>query len=166
MELKVRSKITASELYSFFLYHTYSSVWGFAGIIISICALAAFVQLCLNQGDLLSKICMCVAALLFLVVQPVRLYLKSMQLAENDKGYAEPIEYLFNHSGIALSQGEDKAFYAWGEVDKVISTKKIIAIYVNKKKAFKLSRNELGDDYEQLKKIVKAYAVQAVVKLK
>ena len=46
MDLKIDTKITEKELFHFLMYHTYSSVWGFTGIIISICAMLAFIQLC------------------------------------------------------------------------------------------------------------------------
>jgi hypothetical protein len=166
MKLKVQSKINAGELFQFLMYHTYSSMWGFIGILISICALLAVGQLCISGGDTVAKICTLLAALLFLAVQPLRLYLQAQRLMESDKGYQEPIDYIFDHSGISLSQGSDTAFYAWGEVEKVISTKKIVAIYVGRKRVFKLSRNDLGDSYEQLREIVRTFAVKAFVKMR
>ena len=147
MDLKIDTKITEKELFHFLMYHTYSSVWGFTGIIISICAMLAFIQLCYMHGDGLSKACMLITALLFLVVQPLR-------------------QYVFSQRGISLSQGEDTAFYAWAEVQKVISTKKIIAIYVGKKKVFKLSCRDVADKYDDLKEIVRNYAVQAAIRMK
>ena len=159
MDLKIDTKITEKELFHFLMYHTYSSVWGFTGIIISICAMLAFIQLCYMHGDGLS-------ALLFLVVQPLRLNIQSKRMMENDRGYQEPVQYVFSQRGISISQGEDTAFYAWAEVQKVISTKKIIAIYVGKKKVFKLSCRDVADKYDDLKEIVRNYAVQAAIRMK
>lgn len=166
MELRVKSKITADELYSFLMHHAYSSVWGFTGILISICALLAFGQMCINGGNILTKICLIVTALLFLVIQPVRLYIQSQRLMVNDKGYAEPIEYFFNHAGITLTQGHDQAFYAWGEIEKVVSTKKVVAIYVNKKRVFKISKHDIIDQYDDFRQIIRTYAIKASVRLK
>jgi len=166
MDLKIDTKITEKELFHFLMYHTYSSVWGFTGIIISICAMLAFIQLCYMHGDGLSKACMLITALLFLVVQPLRLNIQSKRMMENDRGYQEPVQYVFSQRGISISQGEDTAFYAWAEVQKVISTKKIIAIYVGKKKVFKLSCRDVADKYDDLKEIVRNYAVQAAIRMK
>ena len=118
------------------------------------------------HGDGLSKACMLITALLFLVVQPLRLNIQSKRMMENDRGYQEPVQYVFSQRGISLSQGEDTAFYAWAEVQKVISTKKIIAIYVGKKKVFKLSCRDVADKYDDLKEIVRNYAVQAAIRMK
>ena len=166
MELKVKSKLSADELYNFLMHHTYTSVWGFTGILISICALLAFIQLCINGGNILTKACLVVTALLFLVIQPVRLYIQSQRMIVNDKGYAEPIEYFFDHAGITLTQGQDQAFYAWGEIEKVVSTKKIVAIYVNKKRVFKISKQDIADKYDDFRKIIRTYAIKASVRLR
>ncbi len=166
MELNIESQINQKELYHFLMHHAYSTIWGFTGIIISVCAMLAFIQLCLTDSDMISKVCVLVTALLFLVIQPLRLYLQSMRQMINDPGYQKPIRYQLNHSGIHLSQEEDQAFYTWDQVEKVISTKQIVAIYVSNKRVFKISRREIGDQYEELKKIFHAYAVKAVIKLK
>lgn len=166
MELEIESKITADELYHFLLHHAYSSVWGFTGILISVCALLAFGQLCFSGGDIFSRVCLLATALLFLVIQPFRLYLQSRRLMESDPGYRMPIQYTFHQAGITLKQEEDQAFYTWSQVEKVISTKKLVAVYVNKKRVFKLSRRDIGEHYDELKEIFYSCAVDALVKLK
>lgn len=166
MELKIKSKITAEELWNFLLHHTYSSIWGFTGILISICALLAFVQMCISGGSILTRGFLIITALLFLAVQPLRLYLQAQKLMLNDKGYMEPIEFFFHSGGITLTQNEDNAFYTWNTIRKVISTKKIIAIYADNKRVFKIARRDMADSFEQFRDIICTYAVHAVVKLK
>lgn len=166
MELKIKSKITAEELWNFLLHHTYSSIWGFTGILISICALLAFVQMCISGGSILTRGFLIITALLFLAVQPLRLYLQAQKLMLNDKGYMEPIEFFFYSGGITLTQNEDNAFYTWNTIRKVISTKKIIAIYADNKRVFKIARRDMADSFEQFRDIIRTYAVHAVVKLK
>lgn len=166
MELKIKSKITANELFDFLLHHTYSSVWGFTGVLISICALFALLQLCVTGGDILSVACTFATVVLFLVIQPVRLFIQSRRLIESDRGYQEPIEYTFGSSGISLCQNEDSAAYRWDEITKVTATKKIVAIYIGKQKVFKLAKRDIGDDYDTLKQMVRTHAIHAVVKLR
>lgn len=166
MELKIKSKITAKELWHFLLYHTCASIWGFTGILISICALLAFVQMCISGGSVLTRICLLVTALLFLVIQPLRLYLQAQKLMLNDKGYAEPIEFFFDSAGITLTQNEDSAFYTWHDIRKVICTKKIVAIYTTNKKVFKIARRDIEDSFEEFSHIIRTCAVNAAVKLK
>lgn len=166
MELKIKSKITAKELWDFLLHHTYSSIWGFTGILISICALLAFIQMCISGGSIFTRCFLIVTALLFLAVQPLRLYIQAQKLMLNDKGYMEPIEFLFNSAGITLTQKEDTAFYAWHNIRKVISTRKIVAIYADNKKVFKIARRDMTDNFEKLRDIMRTYAVHVVVKLK
>lgn len=165
-ELKIKSQINAKELYHFLLHHTYSTVSGFAGVLISVCAFLAFIQMALNHGDTFSMVVTLVTALLFLFVQPVRLYIQAQRMMENDKGYASPIEFTIGSSGISLAQGESQASYPWGDVEKVISTRKIIAIYVTGKRVFKIARRDVGEDYEAFKELVRSCAVRGIVKLK
>jgi len=166
MELKIKSKITAEELWHFLLYHTCASVWGFTGILISVCALLAFIQMCVKGGSILTRSFLLVTALLFLVIQPFRLYLQAQKLMLNDKGYAQPIEFFFNSAGITLTQKEDSAFYAWHDIRKVISTKKIVAIYADNKKVFKIARRDMTNSFEEFCRIIRTYAVNAAVRLK
>ena len=165
-EIKIKSQINAGELYHFLLHHTYSTAWGFAGILVSVCAFLTFMQLLQSHAETFSLVLTLATALLFLFVQPVRLYLQAQRMMANDKGYASPIEFTIQGSGISLAQGESKASYPWSEVEKVISTKKIIAIYVTGKRVFKIARRDMGDDYETFKELVRKFAIRGLVKLK
>lgn len=164
--MKITSKINEKELFDFLMKHTYSSGWGFAGILISLCAVLAFIQMCLSGGAMITKICLLITALLFSVVQPLRLYLRAQKLMESDEGYQVPTEYQFDEKGMKIARGEEQAFYAWGEVKKVVSTKKVVAIYVGNRVVLKIARRDMEDQYMEFCSLVRKSAVNASVMLK
>ena len=166
MEIKLSSKLTRAELFHFLMFHTYQSLWGFAGILISVCAFIALISQCMNGGSAFSIALTAAAALLFLFVQPLYLLYQSYRIMELDEGYQAPIQYQFDHAGIHLEQKGDTAFYGWQEVTKVVSSKRIVAIYLGKSRVFKISRTDFSDSYEEFKTMVRTFAVQAFVKLK
>ncbi len=165
-EIKIKSQINVHELYHFLMYHTYSTVWGFAGILISVCAFLTFVQLLQNGADVFSLFVTMLTALLFLCVQPVRLYIQAQRMMVNDKGYANPITYTFGTNGMVVAQGDAEAKYPWSAVEKVISTKKIIAVYMNDKVVFKMARRDVVNEYVAMKEMLMTVGIKGTVKLK
>lgn len=164
--MRIKSQITEKELYHFLMKHTYSSAGGFAGILISLCALFAFVQMWLAHGNVLIQICLLITALLFLAVQPVRLYLRAARLMQEDAGYKMPTEYVFDHNGMQITRGEDEATYTWAQVKKIISTQKIVAIYVDNGVVLKIARREMEAEYQEFCELVRRSVVHATVLLK
>lgn len=163
MEIKLSVRLTAKEMFNFMMKHTYSSMSGYIGLVLSACALAGFVMTVANpQVNTAYKIVLFLTALLFTVIQPVTLYKKSKKQVEQNENINKPMEYKFTDSMIQISQGEEHVEYEWNQVIKVNSSKLCIFLYVSKYRAFIIPRRVFGDgEMEQLRDMIRKNAVSA-----
>ena len=163
MEIKLSVNLTAKEMFNFMMKHTYSSMSGYIGLILSACALVGFVMTVANpQVNLAYKIVLLITALLFTVIQPLTLYKKSKKQIEQNENINKPMEYKFTDALIQISQAEEHVEYEWNQVIKVNSSKLCIFLYVSKYRAFIIPRRVFeGDEMEQLRDMIRKNATSA-----
>lgn len=146
MEIKLKVSVTTKELFNFMLYHTYTSFSGYIGLLLSFCALSALVVTWGNPIITTSyKIVLLLTGLLFTVIQPLVLYLKSNKQVKKNEAINKPLIYTFSEREIKVSQDEENIEYSYNEVLKVKSTKNMILVYVSKYRAFLLPRTAFSD---------------------
>ena len=147
MEIKLSVKLTAKEMFNFMMKHTYSSMSGYIGLILSGCAFVGFIMTLTNsEVNIAYKIVLLITALLFTVIQPLTLYRKSKRQVEQNENINKPMEYKFTDAMIQISQGEEHVEYEWTQVIKVNSSKLCIFLYVSKYRAFIIPRRVFEDD--------------------
>lgn len=163
MEIKLSVKLTAKEMFNFMMKHTYSSISGYIGLILSACALVGFVMTVANPAVKIAyKAVLLLTALLFTVIQPYTLYIKSKKQVEQNENINKPMEYKFTDAMIQISQGEEHVEYEWNQVIKVNSSRLCIFLYVSKYRAFIIPRRVFeGEDMEKLHDMIKKNAVSA-----
>lgn len=163
MEIKLSVKLTAKEMFNFMMKHTYSSMSGYIGLILSACALVGFVMTVTKPDvNVAYKMVLLLTALLFTVIQPVTLYRKSGKQVEQNENINKPMEYKFTDAMIQISQGEDHVEYEWNQVIKVSSSKLCIFLYVSKYRAFIIPRRVFKDgEMEILRDMIRKNAVGA-----
>lgn len=148
MEIKLKVTLTPKTMFDFMMKHTYASISGYIGILISACALIGFVMSVTSDDiTVMYKLALLFTALLFTVIQPLNLYTRSKRQVEQNEDINKPMEYRFNESDIKVSQGEESVVYEWNQVYKVTSSKMSIFLYTGKFRAFILPRDafEEGD---------------------
>lgn len=165
MKVECDVNLTEKEIYNYVMYHTYSSFSGYIGLLLSVCALFGMVYAWdampwLHRGLLL------LTGLLFTVIQPTVLYMKSKQQVKQNQAINKPLHYLFDEDGIHISQGEQSARTGWEEITKVTNTKLNVIIYVTKVRAFVIPKSALEGKYEELKSIIKNNAKAFYIKLR
>lgn len=163
MEIKISVKLTANEMFNFMMKHTYSSFSGYIGLLLSLCALLGFIATFNNEAVTIQyKIVLIVTALLFTVVQPVNLYLRSKKQVKENENINKPMEYVFTDKGIKVSQGEESAEYEWSQVYKIGSSKLSIFMYTGKYRSFILPRSAFAEgDIKRLRELVREKATSA-----
>lgn len=165
MKVECDVNLTEKEVYNYVMYHTYSSFSGYIGLLLSICALFGMVYAWdalpwLHRGLLL------LTGLLFTVIQPVMLWYKSKRQVKRNQAINKPLHYVFDESGIHISQGEQSARTGWEEITKVTNTKLNVIIYVTKIRAFVIPKSAVEGQYEELKSIIKKNAKAFYIKLR
>ena len=163
MEIKLSVNLTAKEMFNFMMKHTYSSMSGYIGLVLSACALVGFVMTVTNPAvNTAYKIVLLLTALLFTVIQPLTLYSKSKKQVKQNENINKPMEYTFTDAMIQISQGEDHVEYEWNRLIKVTSSKLCIFLYVSKYRAFIIPRRVFGDGkMEKLRDMIKKNATGA-----
>lgn len=163
MEVKLSVKLAAKDMFDFMMKHTYSSMSGYIGIIISFCAFSGFIATFNNEHVTIEyKMVLILTSLLFTVIQPVNLYLKSKKQVEANENINKPIEYTISHEGLLLKQGEDTAQYTWDQIVKIASSKRSVFVYMSKYRSFILPKKAFeGEDLLTFRDMARKNAVNA-----
>ncbi|MDD6401095.1 MAG: YcxB family protein [Lachnospiraceae bacterium] len=134
-----------SALYSYILNTNYRSVPGIMGLALSA---GAIVLLIVGWDKLYigRKIMIIIVALIFTVINPLMLALKTLQQLKLSPSYKKPLDYTFHNEGITISQGEISQSIEWSNIYRLMMTKKMLAIYTNRINAFVIPLSELGED--------------------
>ena len=91
-------------------------------------------------------------ALMFTVIEPVEYYFRSKRQVK--KNFTVPLSYGFDENGIEIRQNDEKAHNDWQDVMKVISTKKLVIIYLSPVRAYILPKKDIGDRYQDLQNLI------------
>lgn len=155
MEVKANVQLTTKQMFQFLMYHTYSTVAGVIGIIISIAAYGgAIYMLTIPEASMLYIGSLFVIGLLFTVVQPVMIYNKAKRQVIQSEAINKPLEYTIDEEGVHIAQDDKTGFSSWSEIVKVKAVAGIVILYTGKMHAYVIPVAEFGDRYEDLKKIV------------
>ncbi len=155
MEVKVEVKLTKKEMFNFMMRHNYTTFGGICGILISLGALVMFIMNFTN--DKMStpyKVALVAIALLFTVIQPIMLYIKSAAQVKNNGSVNKPLIYSFDSTGITISKGDESVTNKYEDVTKIISTKLSVIIYISKYRAFIIPKSCLENSFEEFKQIL------------
>ena len=162
--IKVTANLTTKEQFEFAVYHTYTSLTGYTGILISVCAVFAFFYT-FSRVDMFTSLVLLFCAFLFLVIKPITLYFqaKSKVKQENAMG---PIVYEFGESEFEASQGEKSMTVPYGSIFKVKETGHAVLIYTEKKHALIIPKSDIGKEYGEIRRIIKQRARNASVRFR
>lgn len=158
-------KVEKNDMYDFLMSHFYSSFSGRFGIVLSIGALMVFFY-GLGKAEMSKLILLLVLALLFTVVQPLQMKQKAAAQVKNNPLMQEPFHFVFDEKGMHVSQKKEKAFLAWKEVRQVKETKHSIFVYATSINANILPKEQLGENLEPLKALIKESVNKADCHLK
>lgn len=164
MEVKAKVQLTTKEMYEFLMRHTYSSMSGFIGLILSIGGfIGFFYMLRMPNASPVYLGALLVTGLLFTVVQPLMVLKNAKKQA---KLYEEDaLEYVISKKGIDVKQGDKTGFSKWDDVTKITSSKNIIIMYTTRVHAYVIPRAALGDQTDVLKTIVRECSTAKYIKL-
>lgn len=136
--------ISVKDMQGFVLRHTYKSISGWFGVIISLVALGMVCYGWNTYGNM-EKTALIILALLFTVVQPIQLMFKARNQVRSQEMFKLPLIYNLCDEGIVVRQGEQKVSILWEDISKVVNTKKAVYIYTSPVSAFIFPKEQLGD---------------------
>lgn len=153
-DIAVSVKISVMDMYYFMMRHTYSAFSGWFGIVLS---LVSFILLIIGvgRGDRILTGVLIILSLLFTVINPVLLFIKSWKQVILNPMFQKPISYGFGKEGIEITQEEEWAGVRWDEVVKTVFKKKHIIIYMSRIRAFILPIGQFENEYPRIAEMIK-----------
>ncbi len=148
-EFEIDVELTTSDLYRFSMRHSYLSISGLFGVLLSVGSLI-YVILCYSSLDKTARMVLVIIGCLFTVVQPVMLYTKAKAQVKQNKNINAPLHYVVSEEGILIQQGEQEASVKWEEVQKKVTTSRAMYLYMSPIRAFIFPKVQCGDLYEKM----------------
>jgi hypothetical protein len=158
MELEFDVKITASAMYDYLLYHTYTSLSGLLGTIVGVFLIMAFVA---TKYPIYL-----IAGLVLILYLPCTLFLRANQQVVNTPAFKKPLHYKMTDDGISVSQGESEEKQSWDSCYKAVSTSKSIIVYTSRTTASIFPKSDLGDKKDALVQIISTHMPPQKVKIR
>lgn len=156
--LNLTVKIEAGDLYDYLLMHSYNSPAGIVGSTFG--ALLILFALGTRQWIFI------VLGVVMLLYLPWTLFIKSRQQILKNPGFQEPLHYTLNEEGLTISQGEEEAMMAWGDMHKAVSTGRSIILYTSRTNATLFPKRQLGDQKAAVIEMISTHMPPAKVKIR
>lgn len=152
-EVYIETQIDTKQMYEFMLNHTYKSLMGIVGVLLSIMAVI-FLVVYWGKYSPAYKALFFLIALMFTVINPVMLYLKSKKQVKANDSFQHPLCYTLSGKGIEVVQGENSLHIEWDDIIKVSSTKNLVIIYLSPVRAFIFPKVQIGEKFEEFKHMI------------
>lgn len=149
--IELKMKITTRDLWVFSMYH---SNRGFQGVFNIIFTLAWFYLLITQELDIPRRIAYLVCAMMFSVIQPLLLYLKSMKQAKTDAIRQEFILSI-QEKGLKVTRANSSGEFAWEDIYKTMFYPNLIIIYVDIRRAYLIPKRYWKENQKELIQILK-----------
>ena len=165
MSVKIEVRMTEKYMYDFMLYHNYTHASGLMTAIAGVLCLTVFIQ-SLSDGGAQSGLVWLMCAILFLVISPVNMWTRAKMQVQNTEMFQKPLEYEFTEEGIIVRQDEQETANPWNTFTKAVSTGKSVILYLGRMRAFVLPKECMGEQYEEVLKMIHTHMLPAKVKIR
>ncbi len=162
---KMTVHMTKETLYDFLLFHAYSK---FSGFLINILGFAvAFMGIILYITDrtgVQGVGLYLAAAFVFLASTPFQLKMRAKKQVQVNEEYCNPVEYTFTEEEIRMEYGGKERCCPWEEIERAVVTPKTIGIYYGKEQAMILPKQDFGDQFAPIFRMIAARLGQSRVR--
>ena len=149
MKLEFDVKVTEKDLYSFNIEQAYKGSQGVISLLFAV-LLAAAAVLSAQKGNTEYVVLYIIVGILVLLYVPFSLKGRVKMIMKTNEVFSKPLHFAVDEKNIKVSQG---AQLPWEQVYRFVANDKRILIFSNRKNAYILSKEQLGDSYEPLKEL-------------
>lgn len=159
--MKFHTQLKAKDIFKFSLAYTYSGVQ--AILTIFMLGVGAYMIVHgIGQPEGQTNIIFGVVVIaLFVVINPLMIYVKAKKQAIENPVYKNPTYYTLQDDGIFVELGEESATIEWIRVYKITHFMGLTLLYTGKQQAFVFPDYELGDDREKMLDYMKEHIKEA-----
>lgn len=165
MKVNIKVKMTVKAMFEFLLYHNYANVPGMSGFLLGFVCMGLGLN-AYGKGDTRQIFLFLFLGCMILIVNPIMLWTKARKQVKTIPMFKEAISYEFSKEGIVISQNEVSEKLVWDNIAKVVEVKNVYIIFISRIRAFILTKESVGTDTQEFKKIVKDNLDSRRVKLK
>lgn len=159
--MKFHTQLKVKDIFKFSLAYTYSGVQALLTIfMLAVGGYMIYSGVGQTQGQT-NIIFGVVVIALFVVVNPLMLYVKAKKQAIENPVYKKPTYYTLQEDGIFVELGEESATIEWIRVYRISHFMGLTLLYTGKKQAFVFPDYELGDDREAMLSYMKEHIKEA-----
>ena len=148
MKLEFDVKVTEKDLYSFNIEQAYKGSQGVISLLFAV-LLAAAAVLSAQKGNTGYVVLYIIVGILVLLYVPFSLKGRVRMIMKTNEVFSKPLHFEIDEKNINVSQGEEMAQLPY----RFVANDKRILIFSNRKNAYILSKEQLGDSYEPLKEL-------------
>ena len=107
-----------------------------------------------------------IVGIIVMVYVPLSLKGRVKTVIRTNKVFSEPLHFEIDEKVIKVSQGEETAELPWNQVYKVTGNKKRILIFSNRRNAYILPEEQLGEEFSKVKEIATEVVEKYRLKIK
>jgi len=150
--------MTASALYDYNMYHTYSGLAGIVGTAFGAMLLVIFAA---NRQP-----AFLFAGLVVIFYSPVALFINSRKQAKLNPMFKNPLHYVMDDEGVTVSQGDEEISVSWDQMLKACSTNQSLLLYTSKNSAWVFPKAELSEKKYDIIEMISTHMDPKKVKIK
>ncbi|MCR5403001.1 MAG: YcxB family protein [Butyrivibrio sp.] len=145
MEYKYLCDVRPKDLFLMAMTRTYKSMVGVVNIIFTVAMILLTARFWKTAPDFL-LILMIIGCILFPVLQPIGIYLRSIKQLED---MPRDMELVFNDSGVRVNTGGKSELIRWKRITNAIKRKDMIVVMSDDSHGYMITNRELGSEKEE-----------------
>ena len=153
MEFRYRYSIKPSDIWQVRMYYAYTSYLAAVNLVCIFASIVLIVTQWENAGGVFRAI-MLVFLSLFLVIQPLVLYINAVAQA---KGHQEEIELVFAEAGLTIRIGEKTEKHPWSKLTSLAIKPTLVIVYIGAGSGYILTNRVLKDTRKEFISFVKEH---------
>ncbi len=165
MSVKFNVKIKEKHIVDFQLYHSRTHFAGIFGFVATFVCLGVGVWDVVNGNIADSFIWFASAGILHFFPRQ-QLKAKAKRQIQNTEMFQHELEYEFDDTGFITRQGEVVVKNEWEAVEKAVSTRTSIILYMSRVRAIIFPKKCIGDNYEEMVKLIRENMPKEKVKIR
>lgn len=153
-QINASIRLSAYDMFCFMMQHTYLSFGGVLSLLFSVGSLFMLIRVGADV-DTQYRIILAVCALLFTVINPLLVYIRSAKQVARKPELSVPIEYIFTEEGFTMKQNGEEASAEWNALWKVREGRTHFYLYGNRMRANIIPKKQMNGQEKVLSEFIK-----------
>ncbi len=159
--MKFKTQLTAKDIFKFSFVYTYFGMSGILAVfMICIGGFMCARGIILNQGTSYTFMG-ALLIILFIVVNPIMLYLKAKKQVMTNPVYQQPSYYTMKDEGIFVQIGEETGTIEWGRILKIRHMMGLYILYTGRQQAFVFPEEAMGSQKDAVSRYIEEHVKAA-----